>query len=1084
MKLRTAALLVGFVTLFSPAAQAADATAFFKNYFVTGDYVVGGVGLRGLGVYSPTLKGSYATGIINIGGSGPNGSKPVPVINGAPADVVAAFLYWQTDEPIAAIKPSAMKGFFDGKEISGASIGNDQNLACDQAAARFGRVYRADVLRHLAIDHVHNVRTANGPHTVSLPDSGAASTGTFTNGASLVVIYRIVVPGNARIAPLTAVVMYDGSFTWNSGKLDQTIAGFYQAQQNAGRTIPTRLTAIVGNGDPSVASHLNIITSLGNGSFSKPFTGAAGPRWDNPTFNAFQKENAASYSLQVTNTTVGGGCLTFGAWITSTPVVDSDYDALLDVWETKGLHVNKQVFPATFGGCSDYPGEPCVNLPALGAIATKQDIFLEFDWLRGSDHVHIPKYAAVSAIGATLANHNIALHADMGSYYPGQPYIIPAAHAKGGQVIDEATLGCPNKWITDCAFHEPYSVLSYKRGFRAVKDGFKLLDIPPHFDPARKDIFHYVLFAHALAGPFDATGKPLFKDPKSVSGVADRPGGDVMTTFGLWRADDLPGCDPAVDCADQTGTALQQAGTLMHEVGHNLGLSHAGLLRLPNCMPNYPSVMNYLYQVRGLTGADAKPHIDWSMGKLKSFDEGVLPEAPGAFGAVNYRLRFYGPPLGSGEGIAKAHCDGTPITEFNPAVRLEATVIGTPDWNRNGNVDNPYAFDVNYTGRMQDGAGGGKLFVDSDDWGNLNLQQIGARLNPNGLSVDVGALDLGALDLGALDLGDSGALDLGALDLGALDLGALDLGALDLGALDLGDLSYDDAIASLDPVSADTPLTAVSKIDRISLSWGAPGIGQIRRYNIYRSDPAHPTPALLSFITGTPPVTAFDDIVNDFTHAGTSCPATATCYNTAYTYYITAVDINQTESSASNTASGKVTRLFVIADNQNAVYGDPIPSGAALTFKVYGEVQGTLTGVSCGYASVPKNVGIYPIICTGPATVSPTNGVTYNVTYDDGTPHVPGNLTIIQAPQTIAFAPLPDKIMFDPDFMVSATATSGLPVSFTASGNCTVTGNVVHLTDPGSCSITASQAGDSNYLPAPDVTRTFTIAPSTTGPPQ
>ena len=34
----------------SPRAQTPDALTFFKNYFVTGDYVVGGVGLRGRGV--------------------------------------------------------------------------------------------------------------------------------------------------------------------------------------------------------------------------------------------------------------------------------------------------------------------------------------------------------------------------------------------------------------------------------------------------------------------------------------------------------------------------------------------------------------------------------------------------------------------------------------------------------------------------------------------------------------------------------------------------------------------------------------------------------------------------------------------------------------------------------------------------------------------------------------------------------------------------------------------------------------------------------------------------------------------------
>ena len=78
--------------------------------------------------------------------------------------------------------------------------------------------------------------------------------------------------------------------------------------------------------------------------------------------------------------------------------------------------------------------------------------------------------------------------------------------------------------------------------------------------------------------------------------------------------------------------------------------------------------------------------------------------------------------------------------------------------------------------------------------------------------------------------------------------------------------------------------------------------------------------------------------------------------------------------------------------------------------------------------------------------------------------------------QTITFGPLAGKTYGDPDFSVSATAASGLPVSFAASGNCTVSGATVHLTVAGSCTVSASQPGDANYNPAPDVSRTFAIA--------
>lgn len=78
--------------------------------------------------------------------------------------------------------------------------------------------------------------------------------------------------------------------------------------------------------------------------------------------------------------------------------------------------------------------------------------------------------------------------------------------------------------------------------------------------------------------------------------------------------------------------------------------------------------------------------------------------------------------------------------------------------------------------------------------------------------------------------------------------------------------------------------------------------------------------------------------------------------------------------------------------------------------------------------------------------------------------------------QTIAFGPLANKTFGAPPFNVSATASSGLPVSFAANGNCTVSGAVVTLTGAGSCTITASQTGDANFSPALEVSQTFSIA--------
>lgn len=82
--------------------------------------------------------------------------------------------------------------------------------------------------------------------------------------------------------------------------------------------------------------------------------------------------------------------------------------------------------------------------------------------------------------------------------------------------------------------------------------------------------------------------------------------------------------------------------------------------------------------------------------------------------------------------------------------------------------------------------------------------------------------------------------------------------------------------------------------------------------------------------------------------------------------------------------------------------------------------------------------------------------------------------------QTINFAQLAEKTFGDAPFAVSATASSGLPVSFAASGNCAVSGSVVTLTASGTCTITASQTGDSNFSPALAVSQTFSIAKAET----
>src|SRR4029077_678756 len=77
--------------------------------------------------------------------------------------------------------------------------------------------------------------------------------------------------------------------------------------------------------------------------------------------------------------------------------------------------------------------------------------------------------------------------------------------------------------------------------------------------------------------------------------------------------------------------------------------------------------------------------------------------------------------------------------------------------------------------------------------------------------------------------------------------------------------------------------------------------------------------------------------------------------------------------------------------------------------------------------------------------------------------------------QSITFDPLPDTTFGEQAFQLGGTASSGLTVSYAASGACVVAGNVVQIGGVGSCTITASQPGDGFFVPASQVTRTFTI---------
>ncbi|MBI5916990.1 MAG: CotH kinase family protein, partial [Bacteroidetes bacterium] len=97
------------------------------------------------------------------------------------------------------------------------------------------------------------------------------------------------------------------------------------------------------------------------------------------------------------------------------------------------------------------------------------------------------------------------------------------------------------------------------------------------------------------------------------------------------------------------------------------------------------------------------------------------------------------------------------------------------------------------------------------------------------------------------------------------------------------------------------------------------------------------------------------------------------------------------------------------------------------------------------------------------------------------TPGLPNQSSILA--QTIDFHPIGDKFTIGLPFVVSATASSGLPVAFTVTdGPATVNGNFVTLTGiEGTVTIRASQQGDLAWQAAEPVFETFQVVKWPTG---
>jgi hypothetical protein len=193
-------------------------------------------------------------------------------------------------------------------------------------------------------------------------------------------------------------------------------------------------------------------------------------------------------------------------------------------------------------------------------------------------------------------------------------------------------------------------------------------------------------------------------------------------------------------------------------------------------------------------------------------------------------------------------------------------------------------------------------------------------------------------------------------------------------------------------------------------------------------------------------------------------------------YAVTAVFVPSGITYLGSTSGAKsfnvsAAALTVTANNASKLFGAANP---ALTYTITGFVNNdsqasavTGTPAESTTATTTSSVGSYPITITQ-GTLAAAN---YTFSFVDGSLSITGATA-----QSITFGTLPNVTYGVAPITLTATANSGLAVSYSVTGPASINGSTLSVTGAGTVAVTATQIGNNTYAAATTVTQSFSVA--------